>query len=64
MPFRSEAQRRYFEANREKLQRQGVNVSEWEEASKGLTLPERSRPSGLNGKPVKYVKRSPLGKRI
>jgi hypothetical protein len=31
MPFKSEAQRRYFEANKEKLERQGVNVKEWEE---------------------------------
>jgi hypothetical protein len=42
MPFKSEAQRRYFEANKEKLEKQGVNVKEWEESSKGLKLPERS----------------------
>jgi hypothetical protein len=44
MPFKSEAQRRYFEANRAKLEKQGVNVDEWETASKGQKLPERVRP--------------------
>jgi hypothetical protein len=42
MPFKSEAQRRYFEANKSKLEKQGVNVEEWEQASKGMKLPERS----------------------
>ena len=39
MPFKSEAQRRYFEANKAKLEKQGVNVKEWEESSRGLKLP-------------------------
>jgi len=30
MPFKSEAQRRYFEANKSKLEKQGVDVEEWE----------------------------------
>jgi hypothetical protein len=42
MPFKSEAQRRYFEANKSKLEKQGVNVQEWEQASKGMKLPERA----------------------
>ncbi|HEX4427321.1 MAG TPA: hypothetical protein VH079_18110 [Terriglobales bacterium] len=42
MPFKSEAQRRYFEANKSKLKKQGVDVKEWEESSKGLKLPERT----------------------
>jgi hypothetical protein len=42
MPFKSEAQRRYFEANKSRLERQGVNVEEWEKASKGMKLPERA----------------------
>jgi hypothetical protein len=41
MPFKSEAQRRYFEANQAKLEKQGVDVKEWEESSRGLKLPER-----------------------
>jgi hypothetical protein len=39
--FKSKAQQRYFEANRAKLESQGVNVSEWEKSSKGKSLPER-----------------------
>jgi hypothetical protein len=42
MPFKSEAQRRYFEANKSKLEKQGVDVAEWEQASKGMKLPERA----------------------
>jgi hypothetical protein len=42
MPFKSEAQRRYFEANKEKLEKQGVDVKEWEQSNKGMKLPERS----------------------
>ena len=42
-PFVSKAQQRYFEANRAKLERQGVNVGEWEQASKGKELPERAK---------------------
>lgn len=42
MPFKSEAQRHYFEANKSKLQKQGVDVKEWEESSRGLKLPERA----------------------
>jgi predicted phage gp36 major capsid-like protein len=42
MPFKSEAQRRYFEANKAKLEKQGVDVKEWEQSSKGLKLPERA----------------------
>jgi hypothetical protein len=48
MPFKSEAQRRYFEANKDKLQKQGVDVKEWEQASKGLKLPERTAKTKVN----------------
>lgn len=40
MPYVSEKQRRYFNANRSKLEAQGVNVDEWNQASKGKKLPE------------------------
>lgn len=43
MPYKSEAQRSFFHANRAKLEAQGVNVSEWDEASKGMKLPERAK---------------------
>jgi hypothetical protein len=42
MPYASDAQRKYFNANRAKLEAQGVNVSEWNSASKGMKLPARS----------------------
>ncbi len=41
MPYKSLAQEKYFNANRAKLERQGVNVSEWNKASKGKKLPKR-----------------------
>ena len=44
MPFKSIAQRKYFMANRAKLERQGVNVDEWAKASIGKKLPVRLNP--------------------
>lgn len=44
MPYVSEAQRRYFHANADKLKSQGVDVKEWDETSKGKKLPERKKP--------------------
>jgi hypothetical protein len=40
MPFKSEAQRKFFNANRAKLEKRGVNVDEWNSASKGQHVPE------------------------
>ena len=42
MPFKSRAQEAYFNVNRKKLEKQGVNVSEWNSASKGKKLPARA----------------------
>jgi len=44
MPYVSSAQRGYFNANREKLEKQGVSVDEWNEASKGKKLPKHVKP--------------------
>lgn len=44
MPFKSQAQERYFFANKKKLESQGVDVDEWAKASKGMKLPERVTP--------------------
>jgi len=56
MPFKSQAQQAYFNANRGKLEAQGVNVDEWNAASEGKTLPQRA------GKPKKAKpKRSSAG---
>lgn len=46
MPYVSDAQRRYFNANRAKLEAQGVNVDEWNHASKGMKLPARKADGG------------------
>lgn len=41
MPYVSEAQRGYFHAHKAELEKQGVNVDEWDQASKGQTnLPD------------------------
>ena len=41
MPYVSKAQQGFFNANRKKLESQGVNVDEWNQASKGKkNLPE------------------------
>lgn len=44
MPYKSDAQRGYFNANRDKLEKQGVDVDEWNSASKGKKLPARVKP--------------------
>ena len=41
MPYKSKAQQGYFHANKEKLEKQGVSVKEWDKASKGKKLPKR-----------------------
>lgn len=41
MPYSSLAQERYFNVNRRRLEAQGVNVGEWNAASKGKKLPKR-----------------------
>jgi 8-oxo-dGTP pyrophosphatase MutT (NUDIX family) len=39
MPYKSEAQRRFFNANRKRLEAEGVDVDEWNESSRGKKLP-------------------------
>lgn len=43
MPYKSKAQAAYFNANKEKLERQGVDVDEWNKASKGKKLPKKKK---------------------
>lgn len=43
MPYASEAQRGYFNANREELESEGVDVDEWNTASEGKDLPKRAK---------------------
>ena len=44
MPYKSLAQERYFNANKAKLERQGVDVDEWNAVSKGKKLPAKLTP--------------------
>ena len=41
MPYKSEAQRKFFHTNKKKLEKQGVDVKEWDKESKGLKLPKK-----------------------
>ena len=49
MPYKSLAQERYFHAHKARLEKQGVNVAEWDAASKGKKLPRRVGGKGLSG---------------
>jgi hypothetical protein len=40
VPFKSKAQQGFFNAHRKELEKQGVDVSEWNSASKGKKLPQ------------------------
>ena len=63
MPFKSEAQRAYFNANRAKLEAQGVDVDEWNEASRGMKLPKRaSKPASKKPSRSGWASLSSLGK--
>ena len=44
MPYKSKAQAAYFNMNKKKLEKQGVNVNEWNAASKGKKLPKKVKP--------------------
>lgn len=63
MPFVSNAQRGYFNANRDEMESQGVNVDEWNEASKGKKLPARAAKKSSNTNPdiFKPRKKRPFG---
>lgn len=41
MPYKSKAQAAYFHTHKKQLAKQGVNISEWDKASKGLKLPKK-----------------------
>lgn len=50
MPYASEAQRKFFNANKKKLEKQGVDVDEWNRASKKLKLKKRAKKKKNNKK--------------
>ena len=49
MPYKSQAQAGYFHTHQAELEKQGVNVSEWDKASKGLHLPKRAPQKKADG---------------
>ena len=53
-PYVSDAQRKYFNANRDKLEKQGVDVDEWNQASKGKDLPEHKKKHEFAGDHLKH----------
>ena len=50
MPYKSDAQRKFFNANRGSMISQGVNVDEWNAASKGKDLPEHAKSGSMISK--------------
>lgn len=42
MPYKSKAQAAYFNIHRKEMESQGVDVDEWNRASKGKDLPEHT----------------------
>ena len=53
MPYVSRAQEAYFNAHRKELEAQGVNVDEWNKASKGKKLPEHKKKHEFAGDHLK-----------
>jgi hypothetical protein len=44
MPYKSKAQAAYFHLHKKQLEKQGVNLSEWDKATKGKKLPQKVKP--------------------
>lgn len=42
MPYKSKAQAAYFNVHRKEMEKQGVDVDEWNKASKGTHMPEHA----------------------
>lgn len=51
MPYTSNKQRKFFNANRGQMEAQGVDVDEYNQASKGMKLPERAPGAAAKPKP-------------
>ena len=63
MPYKSLKQERYFNANRAKLEKQGVDVDEWNAASKGRKLPIKKKKYKWSGKTLLKRAASKLNKK-
>jgi hypothetical protein len=48
MPYKSKAQAAYFNIHRKELERQGVDVDEWNESSRGEKLPKKVKKADVN----------------
>ena len=53
MPYVSKAQEAFFNVNRKKLEAKGVDVDEWNSASKGKKLPDHVKKVKVMKKPGK-----------
>lgn len=45
MPYKSKDQAAFFNIHKKQLEAQGVDVGEWNRASKGKKLPKRAKPT-------------------
>jgi hypothetical protein len=63
MPYVSQKQRAFFNANKDELEKKGVDVDEWNQASKGEKLPEQApvQPKSKKIKPNRPDKPKSLG---
>lgn len=50
MPYKSKAQAAYFNIHKKELEKQGVDVDEWNKASKGKKLPQHAPKKRLSRK--------------
>jgi hypothetical protein len=50
MPYKSAAQAAYFNIHKKALSKKGVNVAEWNAASKGKKLPKKVAKKKTKGK--------------
>jgi len=50
MPYKSRAQAAYFNIHKKQLESQGVDVNEWNSASKGKRLPKRVKKKKAKGR--------------
>lgn len=55
MPYKSIAQARYFNANKPKLEAQGIDVDEFNAASKGKKLPAKAPPNSRQSPKIKRL---------
>jgi hypothetical protein len=57
MPYASKAQAAFFNMHRKQLEKQGVNVAEWNAASKGKKLPGHAKGSSVLSRAAQRSKR-------